>query len=735
MNNLQALLSPRSIAILGASADLSKINGRTLRFLLDKGYQGRIFPVNPKYADIAGLRCYPDIAALPEAPDLTVIAVPAAQVPAAVRGLVRRGGHAAVIFSSGFAEMGEAGRALELEITVAARAAGLRLCGPNCLGLINAFDNVIATFGQFAEGATPPGPVAFVTQSGAFGTAIAALARRRALGLGYFINTGNECDVDFVQVMRAVLNDERIRVGAGYLEGVRDGAGLKALAEQALALGKPLTLTKVGRTAAGAKAAASHTGALAGADAVFDGVMRGLGIARARNEEHMLDIVEVLAACKLPAGRGIGIVTQSGGAGVLMADRAEEMGLQVAELTAQTRDALLKVIPDFGTTVNPVDVTGQFVADPDLLYDSVRMVMADPHVHIGVVWLQLMDAHIERLVEIFNKINKIVNKPWVICWVAAPDAALAKLRAAGIAVLRGAEPAIDAVAALACYAETRRHWLADATARSALTVTIDDVFPTHDQSISVRPEPVEGQGGFDKLSPNGVANDGNLNKFVLPAATGTVASIAGQALLQSFGVTTAATRLVTTADDAVAAAQALGYPAVLKIESPDIPHKTEAKGVALNLADAVAVRDAFTSLHVNARRYKADAHIAGVLVQAMAQGDVELVIGLQRDPTFGPVVIVGLGGVLIEVFRDVVFRAAPVTEAEALRMLDELKCRVMLDGVRGKAPVDKKALAQMISAVSCFGAAAGPRLAELDLNPVFVGPQGATAVDWLMVLD
>jgi acyl-CoA synthetase (NDP forming) len=498
-----------------------------------------------------------------------------------------------------------------------------------------------------------------------------------------------------VQMMHAVLKDARIRVGAGYLEGVRDGAGLRALAEHALALGKPLTLTKVGRTAAGAKAAASHTGALAGADAVFDGVIRGLGITRARNEEHMLDIVEVLGACKLPAGRGIGIVTQSGGAGVLMADRAEEMGLHLADLIAQTRVELSKVIPGFGTTGNPVDVTGQFVANPQLLLDSVRIVMADPNVHVGIVWLQLMDGHVESLVKIFNKINEIVKKPWVVCWVAAPDAALVKLRAAGIAVLRGAEPAVDAVAALVRYAEARRNWLSDAAARAAL----------------------------------------QLPKPALPTVAGAVGSMEGQSLLQSFGVPTAAARLAATADEAVAAAQALGYPVVLKIESPDILHKTEAKGVALNLADDAAVRSAFAALIANAKQYKADARIAGVLVQAMARGDVELVIGLKRDPTFGPVVMVGLGGVLIEVFKDVAFRAAPVCEVEALRMLDELKSKVILDGVRGKPPVNKKALAQMISAVSCFGAAAGPRLAELDLNPVLAGPQGVTAVDWLMVLD
>ncbi len=695
MNKLQPLLNPASIAILGASADLNKVNGRTLRFLLEKGYRGNIFPVNPKYETIAGLKCYPDVAALPEAPDLAVIAVPAAQVLPSVRELSRRGGRAAVIFSSGFAEMGAAGRKLEDDVAAAARDAGIRLCGPNCLGLINAWEQVIATFGQFAEGPTPPGLVAFVTQSGAFGTAIAALARRRALGLGYFINTGNECDVDFVQMMHAVLDDERIRVGAGYLEGVRDGIGLKVLAEHALALGKPLTLTKVGRTAAGARAAASHTGALAGTDAVFDGIIRGLGITRARNEEHMLDIVEVLGSARLPAGRGLGIVTQSGGAGVLMADRAEEMGLLVPELAVPTREALQNVIPAFGTTGNPVDVTGQFVADPNLLLESMRIMMADPQVHVGIVWLQLMDAHVDRLIKIFNKIKEIINKPWIVCWVAAPDAALVHLREAGIPVLRGAEPAVDAVAALVRYAEARRHWLADAPARAAL----------------------------------------QLPKLKLPKQPGVVSSLNGQALLAACGVQTAAAKLAQTADEAVAAAQELGYPVVLKIESPDILHKTEAKGVALNLKDADAVRAAYAQLVANAKQYKADARIAGVLVQAMAQGEVELVIGLKRDPSFGPVVMVGLGGVLIEVFKDVVFRAAPVTENEALRMLDELKSKVVLDGVRGRPAVDKAALARMVSAVSRFGAAAGPRLAELDLNPVLAGPQGATAVDWLMVLD
>ena len=693
MTGLQALLNPGSIAILGASADLTKVNGRTLKYLLAKGYAGRIFPVNPKYQAIGALPCYPGIAAVPGPVDLAIVALPAALVPDTLRDLGRHGVKAAVVFSSGFSETGDAGRALEREAVAAAHESGLRLCGPNCLGLINAFDKVIATFGQFADGDTPPGPVGFVTQSGAFGTAIAALARRRSMGLGYFINTGNEGDVDFVQAMRAVLDDPRIKVGAGYIEGLKDGPGLLGLADFALEQGKPLVLTKVGKTGAGARAAASHTGALAGADPVFDGAIRGHGIVRARNEEQMLDMVEVFASCGLPGGSGLGIVTQSGGAGVLMADRAEELGLRVPVLSAATQQELKQVIPGFGAAGNPVDVTGQFVAEPALLRDSVRIVLADPEIHVGIVWLQLMDAYVDVLIKIFEEIQAGATKPFIVCWVAAPDAALKALRERGIAVLRGAEPAVDAAAALVRYAEARRHWLADREARAALRVP-----------------------GFE-----------------LPKA-GPVASLAAQKLLDESGVATARAVLTPTADAAVAAARKFGYPVALKIESPDIPHKTEAQGVRLGLGNEAAVRAAFIAILNNARRHRSEARLDGVIVQPMARGDVELVIGLQNDPVFGVVVMVGLGGIHIEVLKDVAFRKAPVTPAEAGRMLDELRSRAILAGVRGKLPVDREALTQMISSVSLFGAAAGARLNELDLNPVLAGAEGVTAVDWLMVL-
>jgi len=695
MKSLEALLNPRSIAILGASTDFTKVNGRTLKFLLAKGYRGRIFPVNPKYQRIGELACYPDVASLPEAPDLAVVAVPARAVAASLRELGRRGAKSAIVFSSGFSEMGDAGRVLEEEAVAVARAAGLRLCGPNCLGLINSFDKVMATFGQYADGETPPGPVAFVTQSGAFGTAIAALARRRGLGLGYFVNTGNEADIEFVQVMRAVLEDPRVSVGAGYLEGLRDGRGLVELAEYALAAGKPLVLAKVGRTDAGARAAASHTGALAGADGVFDGVTRGRGVVRARNEEQMLDIVEAFAYCKLPEGRGLGIVTQSGGAGVLMADRAEELGIEVPVLAAETQRRLKEVLPGFGTSANPVDVTGQFVAEPALLRDAVRIMLDDPRVHIGAVWIQLMDAHVDALLKIFEEIRAQAKKPFMVCWVAASDRALAGLRERGIAVMRGAEPAVDACAALMRFAQARREFLAEEGARKAL----------------------------------------RLPALGLPKVAGSVSTLAARSLLEGAGIVTAACELARNAEEAVAAATRLGYPVALKIESPDIPHKTEAQGVKLGLRDAGAVRAAFAAVMESARKHNTQARLDGAIMQAMAQDGIELVVGLKRDRVFGTVVMAGLGGIHVEVLKDAVFRRAPVTAGEAARMLDELRGRALLDGVRGVRRVDRMALANFISAVSCFGAAAGERLEALDLNPVLAGPDGAVAVDWLLFLN
>lgn len=453
---LGALLRPKAIAILGASPNFSKVNGRPIKHLLDKGYAGVLYPVNPKYQQVAGLECFPSIGAIPGPVDLAIVAVPAREVAGAIAELGKKGIPAAVILSSGFSERGEEGRILEQQLTATARIAGVRVCGPNCMGLINAFDKVLATFSQYAEGETAAGPVGFVTQSGAFGTAIAALARRRNLGLGFLVNTGNECDIDFAEVMGEILKDPRIKLAAGYLEGLENPNGLKAVAAAALELAKPLILIKVGRSAAGARAAAAHTGSVAGDAQIYDGIAKQFGIVQARNEEHMLDMVEVFVNCELPRGNGVGLITMSGGAGVLMADRAEEAGLDVPILGAETQQALRTVLPDYAAFANPVDLTGQFLVDPPILRDSILITLADAQVDVGIVWLQLMESHVDVLCRVFGEAKARATKPFVVCWVAAPEAGIAKLREQGLAVLRGAEPAVDAVSALVTYAISQR---------------------------------------------------------------------------------------------------------------------------------------------------------------------------------------------------------------------------------------------------------------------------------------
>ncbi|MEX0732677.1 MAG: acetate--CoA ligase family protein [Aquisalimonadaceae bacterium] len=692
---LRALLRPESVAIIGASSDFQKVSGRPLMHLLEKGYAGGLYPVNPRAREIGGQRCYARIKDLPEGIDLAIIVLPAEAVADAVRALGRRSVPAAVVFASGFSEVGDAGRALEAELARAVKESGVRVCGPNCLGLFNAFEHVIATFSQYVDGEVPAGPVGFVSQSGAFGTAISALARNRGLGLGYFVNTGNEVDITFVDAMEAVLADARIRVGAGYIEGLKNGPGLCRIGDMSMEKGIPLVLTKVGRMNAGARAAASHTGSLAGEDVVFDGVVRQKGIIRARNEEHMLDMVEVFASCGLPEGSGIGIATQSGGAGVLIADRAEEVGLEVPELSPATRKAIQACIPGFGATANPVDVTGQFVREPAVLRDSVIHMLNDPAVHVGIIWLQLMDAYVDTLTRIFEDIKARASKPFVVAWVAAPQAALEALRARGIAVVRGAEPAADAVLGLVQYAAARRRWLADRKQREAL--------------------------------PRQTAD--------LPAAGGVVSTTRAVALLEEAGVTMAPVRQALNAEEAVAAAGELGYPVVMKIESPDILHKTEVNGVRLSLNGPEAVRDAYADILAEARKRRPQARLEGVILQPMSSGDVEFVIGLQRDPVFGNVIMAGLGGILIEVLKDVAFRKCPLTPSEAEEMLASLRGAEILNGVRGRPGVNREALINMLCGVSRFGAASEGRLRELDLNPVLLSRDGAVAVDVVMMLD
>ncbi len=693
---MQALLHPRSVALIGASPDPNKLNGRPFHYLRRDGYEGAIYPVNPKYDNIDGVPCYKDIASLPEAPDLAVIMVSARLVDDIVMALGERGTPVALVVSSGYSETGAEGRQKEQRLIETARAHGVRICGPNNLGLISAFDRMAATFSQYAFEPPLAGPIAFASQSGALGTGIAYLARSRNLGFGYFVTTGNQADITIMEVLERIVDDGRISVLSAYIEGLRpgDGASLVHLASRAMQAGKPLIVTKVGRNKTGARAAQSHTGSLAGEDRVFDGVLRQHHVIRARHEEHMLDLMSVLSRCPVPEGRGVAIITQSGGSGVLMADRADELELDVPILAPATQDKLTAVLPHFAATANPVDVTGQFLADPNMLSDSIKIVLDDPEIHICVVWLQLMGQYAATLVDLFKELRESIDKPLIICWVGAPESAVHALNEAGICLLETTERAIEAAAGLARFGEMRRRYA--------------------DHKPAVAPPVVEEAKACGNAEP--------------------VNSLAAAAALMAYGLPIVESALAKSPDDAKRLASQLGFPVALKIESADLPHKTEAGGVRLGIADEDAVALSGEEILSAARVYAPDARVDGLLVQKMVEPGVQLVLGLRQDPVFGPVIMAGIGGIFVEILDDVVFARAPVTPDEAKRMLGRLKARAMFDGVRGAPPVDLEAIIQLLCNLSDF-ALAHPQVAELDLNPVFAGPDGAVIVDWLMLAN
>lgn len=691
MNPLQPLLAPRSVAVIGASPDFNKLNGRPIKNLLDKGYGGAIYPVNPKHSQVGPLTCYRSVQEIPGPVDLAVIILPAAAVEACLIQLAELSVGAAIVFSAGFGETGEFGKRLEQRISKTAIESGIRLCGPNCLGVVNAFDGMFATFSQYADGDNLPGPVGFVTQSGAFGTAIAALCRQRYLGLGFFVNTGNEADIDFVEAMSALIEDPRIKVCTGYLEGLKDGEGWMRLGERSRALKKPVVVMKVGRTEAGARAVSSHTGALAGVDAVFDDVTRQAGILRARNEEHMLDLAQVLALCPPALGRGLAIASQSGGAGVQAADRAMELGLCVPVLSSDTQARIAKSLPGFGVATNPIDVTGQFVAQPSILRDSLKIMLEDPRVHMGMVWVELMHKNVDLLTDIFNDIKQSTDKPFVVTWLAAPDAAARRLSELGIPLLRSGESAVEALAGLATASEWYR------TPPSQMP-------PLEIQSLP-------------------------------PTESGIVSSMDATEWLTDLGVPLAPLRLARSAEELKTALSKFNGSIALKIASPDILHKTEIGGVRLALSEEKEVFEAYEQILHSVKSKAPAARIEGIMLQPMSRPGVECVVGLSQDPTFGPVVMIGLGGVWVELLNDVVFARCPVSPSDAQKMIQRLRGKKLLNGFRGGLPSDVKALANLVSQVSVIGTALGNRLGELDLNPVVVHPEGVTAVDVVLSLQ
>ena len=691
-DTLTALLHPRSIAIIGASDDPARIGGRPLAYTRDAGFAGRIFPVNPRRATVQNLPAFPTIADVPEPVDTAIIAVPAPAVVETAEACAAAGVKAAVIFSAGFAETGEEGRRQQDALSAIAGASGMRIVGPNCLGVYNSETGFYGTFTTTLEAAHPvPGGVGLVSQSGAYGSHLSLLATRRRIGIRFWVTTGNECDVDVAETIGWLARHPDISVIVAYVEGVADRDRLLASLALARDYRKPVILQKVGRTAIGADAVRSHTATLAGSDAVYDGIFRQFGVHRARDAEEMLDVAYAATFGAFPASRRVGLMSISGGVGVQMADEAVACGLDVTPMSDRAQARLKAQLP-YASPRNPVDITAQAFNNLDLIRSNLD-VMLEEGAYDAIVAFFTFVAAAEGMVtpihEMMHDARRRHPDRLLVLSIVGPPAVVQRYEAAGCPVFEDPSRAVRTVAALARLAESfDRPATAPAVAPAAVPL----------------PPPPIGE-----------------------AAARRIFADAGLPVIES--------RLCGTAPDAAQAAAELGFPVALKIASADIAHKSDAGGVALDLDTADAVARAFAAVTGRARSAHPDARLDGVLVSPMVTGGVEMILGVQHDATFGPVVLCGLGGVFVEALEDVSFRAAPFDAAEAHRMLQELQGFPLLTGARGRPPGDVDALAAALAALSRFAAAHAGQLQSAELNPVVVRPagQGVVALDALIV--
>ena len=662
--------------------------------MLAQGFKGEIMPVNPNRREVQGLRAYPDIASLPRVPDTAIVALPAAQVTAAIDALGARGVRSAIVFSAGFAEMNNDGGLEQDRMLEAARRHGMRIVGPNCLGLFNARIGFYPIFSSsFENGWPPPGRIGIASQSGAYGTHVFATARNRRIGTPICVTTGNEADVTIGDVIGWLAEDPGTDVIAAYAEGIREADSFIAALAAARAARKPVVMMKVGTSTIGAGAARSHTASIAGDDRVTDAVLAEFGVVRARTTEEMLDIALTATKRIYPARNTLGVITISGGAGVLISDAAEALGLDMPEMPAEAQDRLRALVP-FAAPRNPVDCTAQAFNDMSLIGRFTDSMVEDGgYSSILAFFTQVGGAAsvAPRLREQLRaSLARHPDRLYVLS-VIGPVERVVEYEDDGFVVFEDPTRATVAIHAMG------RFGAAFAAAPAA--------------PIPAPPA------------------------LVLPATSPNEAQ--AKRLLAGAGIASAPEAACATADEAVAAAARFGAPVVLKILSPDILHKSEIGGVLLGVRGDDAVRDGFAQLMSRAALARPDAVLEGVLVAKQLRGGVECIMGVHRDPVFGPIALFGLGGIFVEILQDVALHRCPFGPEVAERMIRSIRAAPVLLGARGRPVADVAALAQMLSRLSLFAVAAGPRLRGIDLNPVFAMPagEGAFAVDALIELD
>lgn len=700
---LRPLVDPRSIAIYGASADLTRLGGMPVALLTERGFQGAIYPINPKYTEIAGLRCYPDIVSLPTPADVIVIAVAAPEVVGVMRQAAARGIRAAVVFAAGFAEASDSeGLALQAELVEAARELGMVVAGPNCMGFGNLDSHAYSTFTAIFRTVEPPAAprdTGLVTQSGSICSAIYAAGRQLGVRFNVVINTGNEACVEFSEYLEYLADRPGTETIVGYIEGLRDGARFERVATRLRDEGRLLTLLKAGETEKGALAAASHTAALAGSGAVYRAMFERLCVVPAHDILHAADMAYLGRFRERASGPRVAVLTISGAIGALLADAFTQAGIDLPELSAPVREALREGIPRFGMVHNPVDFTGNIVNRHQFAAQALEALFASGEVDFAVIYAPgfLIDRMAEGLAAVSKASGRLVA-----AISTGKVASRESLEAAGVPVFDDTTRAVRALASLAHWHENRRRHAGStrATPTAALPAVAREI---------VREARRDGERAIDEHR--------------------------AKRLMAAFGVPVAEERVALTAAAAVEAARVIGHPVALKVLSADIAHKTEAGGVRLNLVGDDAVQAACAGVLQSVAERQPQARVAGVLVQKQEAPGTELLVGVVRDPVFGLVMTLGLGGVWTEVFGDVVHAPLPVTGDLAPALLRRLKGWSLLEGFRGAAPVDLGALANAIARISDAACALAADLDELEINPLIARSDGVVAVDALLRLS
>ncbi|MBI3317080.1 MAG: acetate--CoA ligase family protein [Candidatus Omnitrophica bacterium] len=689
--NLESLLEPKSIAVIGVSRKRESVGYAVMKNLLEATFRGKIYPVNAKSTEWEGMPCYPSLREVPGNVDLAVIIVPAVFVPDIIEQCGRKKVKAMIVISAGFKEVGEVGKKLEEDVLSKAREYGIPLMGPNCLGLMNT-DSEVSLNASFARSMPPAGNIAFISQSGALCTAVLDYAQGENLGFSKFISLGNKADINELHFLQYLKNDKQTSVILLYLEDLVDGRAFIELAREIsgeIASPKPMLVIKSGRTAAGAKAAKSHTGSLMGSDEAFDAIFSQAGVLRCETIEEMFDWGLAFSRCRIPKGNRVAIITNAGGPGIMTADACVRNGLEMASLSPSSVARLKKVLPETAGLGNPVDVIGD--ARHDRYGHAIDILISDPGVDSLLIILtpQAM-TDIEEIAKVIVQVEGKSPIPMVTCFMGVVDVSggIKVLKEAQIPNYRFPEGAAKALGAMDRY----RKWLS-------------------------RPRTKVRQFKVDR---------GKVQNIIEQAQRSARQALCMQdalEVLQAYGFPMLPFKVVKTEEDAVSQAEGVGFPLVMKIVSEDILHKSDVGGVKLGLQNKEEVKTAYQNMMLEVKQKAPKARREGVLIQKMALKGREVILGMNRDPKFGPVLMFGLGGIYVEVLKDVTFRLAPIRELGAEHMIESIRSISLLKGARGEPPSDLKSLGECLLRLSQL-VSEQSGIEEIDMNPVMVYPEG-----------